>query len=669
MNQQNAAPQPEVVHDPTTQALHRVLARIYGHNGAEEDPSFVEIRRRCKERLRLSDIISAPLIQEVSTDETTIVNAIKTYPGFFVRNDQVKQHHDFMPQNSVLMRDMPANFSNAQLIEMFQSLVLEDGSPCPMPIPEKIRSDGNTWLAVFASVEDAEKSLAPVRNKVLDGKNIRAVLRNESTRLQPMNSNYQKRDGMVPMMYNPAMAAVPNSYPGPMYGQTTVISGHQPMYYAPPQATYQYYPYPQPPAFPMAHYGMPMAYSLPQSPYAPAAPYGYDMSMYGVPTSPTMQNGGNNMYNNNGNNANNNNNKPRRNNNQYVNNNGNNNNYNNNNHRQNAGKPRDSNRYARQGEEAMVSPSGVTATEVAVAALDSQTSVPRSFSADADDAHKQPEVAVPVISVPSSEVAETPVAAGVHDATISATNAEDAAASGSSDDAAEKDNEKSPRNGRKDGKRDGNRGDRKDGKRDGKEGDRRGNGRDAKGRQEKDGKKERKTPPVTLSLEKDFPTLQLGDNAKTAAGGKVAFNYANALKKPTDESPKPVTSSMTNKSTSSNNNANNNNKKDSRSSSKGSSPNPTSRPDNETKVDAPTTTTATTAAPTVATKKTKTEAPAVVTAPVVTVPETVKVPEKASVPVEPVPISPSAETTPVETEQTAGAKKAFSFIDAVRAKK
>ncbi len=52
--------------DPTTQALHRVLARIYGHNGAEEDPSFVEIRRRCKERLRLSDIISVRNCRTVS---------------------------------------------------------------------------------------------------------------------------------------------------------------------------------------------------------------------------------------------------------------------------------------------------------------------------------------------------------------------------------------------------------------------------------------------------------------------------------------------------------------------------------------------------------------------------------------------------------------------------
>lgn len=76
-----------------------------------------------------------------------ILLAIFDVQGFYVRtgNDQVKQHHDYMPQNSVLLRDMPATFGATHLIELFQTLVLEDGSPCPLPNPEKIRSDGTTW--------------------------------------------------------------------------------------------------------------------------------------------------------------------------------------------------------------------------------------------------------------------------------------------------------------------------------------------------------------------------------------------------------------------------------------------------------------------------------------------------------------------------------------------
>lgn len=70
-----------------------------------------------------------------------------TFPpqGFFIRGDFLKQHHEFMPQNAVLMRELPANFSETQLMELFQGLQLEDGSPCPVPIPEKIRSEGLAW--------------------------------------------------------------------------------------------------------------------------------------------------------------------------------------------------------------------------------------------------------------------------------------------------------------------------------------------------------------------------------------------------------------------------------------------------------------------------------------------------------------------------------------------
>lgn len=74
-------------------------------------------------------------------------NHFVTFPpqGFFIRGDLLKQHHEYMPQNAVLMRELPANFSETQLMELFQGLQLEDGSPCPVPIPEKIRSEGLAW--------------------------------------------------------------------------------------------------------------------------------------------------------------------------------------------------------------------------------------------------------------------------------------------------------------------------------------------------------------------------------------------------------------------------------------------------------------------------------------------------------------------------------------------
>lgn len=57
-----------------------------------------------------------------------------------------------MPQNAVLMREMPAKFSETQLMELFQGLQLEDGSPCPVPIPEKIRSEGLAWYVALAGL-------------------------------------------------------------------------------------------------------------------------------------------------------------------------------------------------------------------------------------------------------------------------------------------------------------------------------------------------------------------------------------------------------------------------------------------------------------------------------------------------------------------------------------
>lgn len=315
------------------------------------------------------------------------------------------------------------------------------------------------------------------------------------------------------------------------------------MYYPAATAGSPQYPFYSPfqhPAmspYAMSPYGMqPMHFGMPQSPYgAPQQPY-YEMSMYGMQPGavPPVSAAPVNNYNNTNGNGNNNNNKPRRtNNNQYSNNtNSNNGSTNNNNYRPNSqARPRDPNqpyqRYQRN-DEAMQSPS-VMANEVAAAALDSNTgSVPRSFSGDAEDnqhAQKQHDVYVPVISVPTSE-SSAPIVdnspAVVSDASASpAVAAEEAgkdtvngeATSADADATAIDKNARGNNGARRDGKRgDGSR----NRNASGKDGDNRrnNNGRDNNGkggnnRQDKDAaaKKERKTPPVNLSLEKDFPTL------------------------------------------------------------------------------------------------------------------------------------------------------------------
>jgi hypothetical protein len=526
---------------------------------------------------------------------------------------------------------------------------------------------------VFSSVEDAQKALVVVRNKVLDGKNIRAVLRNETTRVQQMVPNHQKRDGMMPVMFRP-MAPV---YSNPMYGQTPIMPPGQPMYYPSPHS-FSYYPYQQASPYQAINYGM-SAFVMSQPPYGAAPPYApYEMQMYGMmPTSPTMQNSnGQNAYGSSSNNSNNNN-KPRRNN-QY---NGNGMNYNNSaNNRYTQPKVRDPNhaRYSKPGENALPSPSGMTATEVAVAALDS-SSIPRSFSADADEINKSP--SVPVMSMPELEIVEpAQESASIHVETVDDSIAptpqeqiETVANNTDSDPEADRDsgNDASPRNGaRKEGKRDSSR----SGKNRSNEGDKRNGGRDGKNsqRQDKDGaaKRERKTPPVNLNLEKDFPTLQLGDNSKVSVSGKVAFNYANALKKASDDaSPKPPTpvvptnSGSTAPTNTNNNNANQASKKESRSSNKG----PASvKSEPVPKVSDP----VVSAPAPVVVKKVEANA-SVVESPVIAVSEPVKAPApEKSIVAEVVPVSPATETPAVETEHaSSGGKKAFSFIDAVRAKK
>lgn len=642
--------QTENQYDPATQhALHQVLAKLFGDHGCEVDPTFAELRRRCKDKLRVQDVATAPILQEISTNEDEIISAIRSYHGFFIRGDFLKQHHEFMPQNAVLMRELPANFSETQLMELFQGLQLEDGSPCPVPIPEKIRSEGLAWLAVFSTVEEAQKALVAVRAKTLpDGKNIRAVQRNETARLTPNNQNQnQKRDGMMPMIY-PNMGNMSPQYHAshqmyaPMSG-----SPHAHMYYQQPPAGGAYQPYYAPyvqPAYSMP-YGVPM-YPVPQ-PY-PVSHF-YDMSGYGVMAGQGVQP---NMYSgNNVNQANNNANKMRRNNQgQYPVN------------RSNQPRNRDGAqvRSSRSGDEGLGSP-GATATEVAVAALDSHSSVPRSFSADADEHVKVEghDGQVPVVAIPTSDTVTTadnsaPVSTEESNQTVEESEkptVEEEPASSSAD----KDEKGVHQNGRRDGKKDGN--NRTSGKpsRDGKNG-----ARDGKtgNRQDKDVKKERKSPPVNLNLEKDFPTLQLGEPSKVAPTGKIAFNYANALKKAQDESPKPTPSPAVAKvSVPQPSNNQSNGKKDNRSGGKGSSP---------TAGASPTENTASREATSPNVKKVEAVLPA--TEPVAAV----KAVEKP-VSIEPVAVvaaapMPVVETPAVEAEQpVSGGRK--TFIDAVRAKK
>lgn len=296
-----------------------------------------------------------------------------------------------------------------------------------------------------------------------------------------------------------------HQFPPAMYGQTTYISGAPQMFYQQPspQGFQPYYHFLQaPPQYPMPGYMPAVHYQMPQSPYAVPPPQYFDMSAaYGVPPQALQPNA---YLNNNNSNLNNPNNKSRRNNGgQYPNN------------RPNQSRPRDPNqpRYSRSGDEGMVSP-GV-ATEVAAAALDTNLSVPRSFSADAEEiGHQGFDSQVPIISVPTSEnlVPEEVYAPLTSDETTSASLTDDVAGKrgGEEDATADKDsgNDKSSHNKKDGARRDGNNRSSKSNKDGDERQNRRNNGRDNKGKQDKDGaaKRERK-PPVNLNLEKDFPTL------------------------------------------------------------------------------------------------------------------------------------------------------------------
>lgn len=310
------------------------------------------------------------------------------------------------------------------------------------------------------------------------------------------------------MMYAPNMGNMSPQYHAShqMYAPSAVVAGppHGHMYYQQPAggAYPSYYaPFVQP-AYSMP-YGVPM-YPVPQ-PYA-VSPHYYDMSGgYGMMPAQGVQP---NMYpGNNVNAANNNANKVRRNNQgQYPSN------------RSNQPRNRDGAqvRSSRSGDEGLGSP-GATATEVAVAALDSHSSVPRSFSADADEHGKGEgqDGQVPVIAVPTSDT----VATADNSAPASAEESHHTAAEESekprvdgepASSSADKDEKGVHQNGRRDGKKDGN--NRPSGKpnRDGEDRQNRKNGgRDGKSgsRPDKEVKKERKSPPVNLNLEKDFPTL------------------------------------------------------------------------------------------------------------------------------------------------------------------
>lgn len=48
--------------DPATQhALHQVLAKLFGDHGCEVDPTFAELRRRYKDKLRVQDVATVGL--------------------------------------------------------------------------------------------------------------------------------------------------------------------------------------------------------------------------------------------------------------------------------------------------------------------------------------------------------------------------------------------------------------------------------------------------------------------------------------------------------------------------------------------------------------------------------------------------------------------------------
>lgn len=53
--------------DPATQhALHQVLAKLFGDHGCEVDPTFAELRRRCKDKLRVQDVATVGLYESVA---------------------------------------------------------------------------------------------------------------------------------------------------------------------------------------------------------------------------------------------------------------------------------------------------------------------------------------------------------------------------------------------------------------------------------------------------------------------------------------------------------------------------------------------------------------------------------------------------------------------------
>jgi hypothetical protein len=82
-------------------------------------------------------------------------------------------------QNTIILRDVPAGSTEADIRGIFNAASLSDGSPCP-PVQTAREDIGETWFVTFASEADARLALQAISFSEIGGIKVKARLKTES---------------------------------------------------------------------------------------------------------------------------------------------------------------------------------------------------------------------------------------------------------------------------------------------------------------------------------------------------------------------------------------------------------------------------------------------------------------------------------------------------------
>eukprot|EP01036_Dinobryon_divergens_P028892 gene28892-37907_t len=166
--------------EETVMALQNIFARLFSRDDSEVSTYFKDLINSAQEIL-VEDILTSPLILEVTSDDEVIRHAIFTCKYFSVVNEGTAVKAYAKPeQNTIILRDIPSSVTIEAIYNIFATAVGSDGSPCP-PIVTARLDLNNCWFVTFASEEEAKLALHSIRESKIDDKPIKARLKTESS--------------------------------------------------------------------------------------------------------------------------------------------------------------------------------------------------------------------------------------------------------------------------------------------------------------------------------------------------------------------------------------------------------------------------------------------------------------------------------------------------------